>query len=423
MRFLGLGVSGLGYLVMDLKTVTKIGYLVPQFPGQTHIFFWREIAEMEKRGAEVALLSTRKPPSGLIAHSWSDAAMARTHYLGTPNPLDTLSALPRLPWGELLAEGGRDFLKDVAISAGAAVALKRYAKAQGITHVHVHSCGRGALIARLSKHLGGPTYSITLHGPLQDYGPGQRVKWRHAEFATIITDKLIAEMRAEMADDMPDRIILQPMGVDTDHFAPEDVYTAAGPNEPLRIFSCARLNRVKGHQDHFAALRQLIDEGRDIRLEIAGEDDAGGSGFRAELEAEVVRLGLQDHVTLLGAIDADTVRAKLLGAHMFVLASWAEPLGVVYMEAMSCGLPTIGTAAGGVPELITDGVDGILVPPQDPAALARAIARVADDPALAANLSTAGHARIVSGYGAGRGAETLIREITQSPSPSGTIKS
>jgi len=389
--------------------VTKLGYFVPQFPGQTHIFFWREIRELEKRGVDVALFSTRKPAQGLIAHAWSDEAMARTEYLGTPNPLDLLAALPRLPWPELFAQGGRAFLRDVILSAPAARALIRSCRRQGIGHVHVHSCGRAALVAMLAKSMGGPDYSITLHGPLQDYGPGQPVKWRHAKFATIITEKLIAEMRAEMPQDMPSEIYLQPMGVDTDRLSREVPYAPPAPGEPLRIFSCGRLNMVKGHQDHMAAIRTLLDAGHDVYLEIAGQDDDGGSGYRQVLQDRIAELGLKNNVTLLGAIDADAVRDKLLNAHMFVLASWAEPLGVVYMEAMSCGLPTIGTAAGGVPELITDGVDGILVPPQDPDALARAITDLAADPARATRIAAAGRETIVNGYGAGRGAETLMR--------------
>lgn len=64
----------------------KIGYLVPQFPGQTHVFFWREIAALEAMGVEPVLFSTRPPPAGLIAHDWSQAAMARTSYLGQLTP-------------------------------------------------------------------------------------------------------------------------------------------------------------------------------------------------------------------------------------------------------------------------------------------------------------------------------------------------
>jgi glycosyltransferase involved in cell wall biosynthesis len=155
----------------------------------------------------------------------------------------------------------------------------------------------------------------------------------------------------------------------------------------------------------------MIDGGQSAKLEIAGEDDAGGTGFRAELEKRILELGLEDHVTLLGAISAEAVRDKLMSSHAFVLASWSEPLGVAYMEAMSCEVPTIGTDAGGVPELITNGEDGLLVPPKSPEALAEALIKLAKDPDMAASLAKSGRARVVADFDSSRGAEMLIREI------------
>lgn len=397
-----------------MTATRKLGYLVPQFPGQTHIFFWREIAELEKRGVTVDLLSTRPPPAGLVAHDWSAEAISRSTYLGKPDLLAGLAALPRLPFGELMAEaraGGKTMLKDIALSIPAAQRLIRHCRRRGIDHVHVHSCGRAALIAAIARRMGGPRYSLSLHGPLSDYGPGQRFKWRHAAFASIITEKLRAEMQAEMPDALPARLFIQPMGVDTDVLTPDGPYRPVGPGEPLRLFSCGRLNIVKGHQDLMAATRLLLDRGRDVQLAIAGQDDDGGSGYRQVLAARIEELGLGGHVRLLGAVDGARVRDEIRAAHLFVLASWHEPLGVALMEAMSCGTPTIGTNAGGVPELIRDGVDAVLVPPKAPEALADAIAALADDPDRAARLSVAGRQRIVAGFHSGRGAEMLIKGI------------
>ena len=388
-----------------MTTAPKIGYLVPQFPGQTHIFFWREIAEMEKRGAYVRIFSTRPPPKGLIAHDWSAVAMARTLYLGAVKPLAALSALPAVPWAEL-----GQMPKDIALSLSAARQLVTACKAEGIAHVHVHSCGRAALIAAMARRLGGPTYSLTLHGPLQDYGPGQRFKWRGARFATVITEKLLAEVKTAIGGDLPARLLIQPMGVDTDALRRNAPYVPVQPGQTLRLFSCGRLNIVKGHQDLLEVVRLLLDQGQPVTLDIAGEDDDGGSGYRQVLQARIAAFSLGSHVRLLGAIDADAVKAHLIHAHAFVLASWAEPLGVALMEAMSCEVPTIGTAAGGVAELITDGVDGILVPPKNPALMAKAILQLARDPARAVTLGRAGRARIIAGFHAGLGAETLIRE-------------
>lgn len=394
----------------------RLGYLIPQFPGQTHIFFWRELEALQARGVQPVLLSTRPPPPGLISHEWSAEATARTTYLARMDPAAALGGLVRLPPGDLLsAPRGepRAFLRDMAMSIPAARRLVDHARREGIDHVHAHSCGRAALIAALAFRMGGPRYSLTLHGPLEDYGPGQRYKWRHAAFATIITEKLRAEAETELAGYLPSRIAVQAMGVETGRLSRDTPWQPPRPGEPLRIMSCGRLNQVKGHQDLLQAIRMLRNAGHDARLVIAGEDDAGGTGYRRVIEARIAELGLDDAVTLLGAVSEGEVRRHLLEAHVFALASWHEPLGVALMEAMSCEVPTIGTAAGGVAELIRDGQDGILVPPRDPPAMADAILRLAGDPDLARRLGQAGRERIVSGFGAEAGAETLIRLVAE----------
>lgn len=398
----------------------RIGYIVPQFPGQTHIFFWREIRALEAMGHEVHVFSTRKPPRRLISHDWSDRAIARTTYLGHVDPLPAAVALAKLSTRGLplwMLREGPGFARDALITMAAAERLRREAAARGLDHIHAHSCGRVALIACFAHLMGGPRYSLTLHGPLSDYGPGQRVKWRHASFATIITRKILAEIEETLAGSLPERRIIRPMGVDTEKLQRRTPYQPPEHGRPIRIFACGRLNVVKGHQDLMAATRQLLDQGVDVRVEIAGEDDDGGTGYRIELEETLKRLCLQDHVKLLGAIDAGEVKDKLEESHLFVLASWHEPLGVAYMEAMSMGVPTIGTDAGGVPELITDGSTGYLVEPKNPGMLARTIRSLVGDPDALMRLSEAGRLHIVENFRASLGAEVLVEEIERLRNP------
>jgi len=392
----------------------RIGYIVPQFPGQTHIFFWREIQALEAMGHSVHVFSTTEPPEGLIAHDWSQAAIASTAYLGKISPFHSAMGLARmlpkgLP-GDVLREG-LSHGKDALITLGAAHMLKAHAKRLGLDHIHAHSCARSALIANYCHRMGGPRYSVTLHGPLSDYGPGQRVKWRGASFATIITHKILHEIQEQLAGDLPERLLVRPMGVDTEIMRRDTPYQPPEAGRPLQIFCCGRLNIVKGHQDLMTATRQLLDQGVDLRVEIAGEDDDGGTGFRGELEEQIKKLRLQDHVKLLGAIDAGAVRQKLQNAHLFVLASWHEPLGVAYMEAMSMGVPTIGTDSGGVRELIQDGSTGYLVEPKNPGMLARTVRALASDPDALTRLSNAGRSHIEAHFRASLGAETLVHEI------------
>jgi glycosyltransferase involved in cell wall biosynthesis len=396
-----------------MNTAPRLGYLVPQFPGQTHVFFWREIQALRALGVDPVLLSTRLPANTLISHEWSSEAMAATTYLGKGISFAGASSLMRLPVSKLLDElrgEPASIVRDVALALPMAVRLIDVARREKLQHVHAHSLGRAALIAALARLMGGPSYSITLHGPVADYGTGQRLKWGNAAFATIITRQLLAEARA-LDLPLPESVVVQPMGVDVDFLSRDMPWTPPLVGEPIRLFSCARLNPVKGHLETVAAVKMLLERGRAVSLTIAGEDDDGGAGFRKVLEARIAELGVGEAVTLLGAIDGAEVKRRLLESHFFVLASHHEPLGVALMEAMSCEVPVISTAAGGVGELITHGHDGVLVGPKDPVAITEAIIDLADRPAFAAALGRTGRQTIVERFSATLGAETLIREM------------
>ena len=120
---------------------------------------------------------------------------------------------------------------------------------------------------------------------------------------------------------------------------------------------------------------------------------------------------LQKHVNLLGAVDEDEVRKQILDAHYFLLASHNEPLGVALMEAMSCEVPVISTAAGGVAELISDGQDGILVQPRAPEAVAKAIVELVENPVRAQALGQSARRKVIDRFDSTKGAETLVQEI------------
>lgn len=294
--------------------------------------------------------------------------------------------------------------------------LKRVAHDRGISHVHVHSCADSAHIAMFAHLLGGPSYSITLHGSLSDYGPNQREKWRHAAFAVVITERLLGEVRRELAGSLPPTVEIAPMGVETERFVRSAPYRAFSGDCPLRVFSCGRLNPCKGHSDLIRAIAELRARGFDARLEIAGEDERGGGGYHQELAAEIKRAGLDHAVTLLGAVSEQRVLKGLEEAHVFALASLAEPLGVAIMEAMALGTPVAVTGAGGVPELVRDGQDGLLVPPADATAMADAIERIARDVNLAAKLADSARARVVGSFDSKRSASLIAKYVHRRPS-------
>jgi glycosyltransferase involved in cell wall biosynthesis len=401
----------------------KVGVLIPEFPGQTHAFFWRELAALRGLGVEPELVSTRRPPAGIVSQSWAKEAMARTVYLAPPSTADVAAmaaeAARDTPFGTMRA--ARSIVRARGIDrrgrarllglAATGARLARLARRRGWRHVHVHSCGDAAHVAMFANRLAGTPYSLTLHGPLEDYGPNQREKWRYARFAVVITQRLLREVREELDGALPPVVEVAPMGVDVQRFTRSSPYEAWSGRGELRIFSCGRLNPCKGHADLIDALGMLRGRGIDARLAIAGEDEKGGTGYHRELAGHVASAGLDGAVTLLGAVSEERVREGLERAHVFSLASKAEPLGVAIMEAMALEVPVVVTGAGGVPELVRDGQDGLLVPPQSAPELANALERLARDADAARRLAHAARERVVAGFDSSTSARVLARNI------------
>lgn len=391
----------------------RIGFFIPEFPGQTHSFFWREISTLTTHhGLGARIVSTRLPAQP-VRHSWTKEAEA--DYLYPVSPLTLVRLLARLIalLPRLLAQPDTRALLSAKTNWAMllmALRLEEIVHARDIDHLHVHSCANAALIAALLNRVSGQGYSLVLHGPISDYGPHQDYKWRGARFGFVITRKLRGELLAHLPDqpDLAQRLAVVPMGVDTGTFVPGEGPRLEGP---WRWFCCARLNPVKGFDTLLAAASELRAAGRSFTITIAGEDEQGGRGYRGAIEEMIRDAGLGDTVTLLGAVTQERVLAELQAAAGFVLPSLHEPLGVVYMEAMACGLATVGTDGGGVTELIEDGVSGRLVAPRDSAALARAMAEIMDNPTLAQRLGAGGRARILEHFDASRSSAAIAERL------------
>ena len=399
----------------------RLGYLVPEFPGQTHIFFWREMHALRALGVEPEVVSTQVPDARIQSHDWSDAARAQTTYLYPPGVGDSfkgaMAVLGSGPAGwwrtwRSVNEAGREMSRSRATALAVMGAnLAALARRRGWAHVHVHSCADAALVAVFAHRLSGLSYSLTLHGPLGDYGPCQPLKWRHAAFGVIITRRLVDSAKARLRGDLPDDIAIAPMGVDLARFertTPYEPWTGTGP---ARIVSCGRLNRIKGHQELIEAVRLLRDEGLDVRLTICGEDEKGGDGFHRDLQRQIDEAKLGGAVTLTGAVSETRVAEAMDKAHVFALASHHEPLGVAIMEGMAMALPVVSTSAGGVPELVTDGGDGVLVEPKSPERLAEAIRGILHDPDRARALGQAARAKVERSFHSGVSAQVIADRV------------
>jgi glycosyltransferase involved in cell wall biosynthesis len=158
------------------------------------------------------------------------------------------------------------------------------------------------------------------------------------------------------------------------------------PDGDCLAVTVANLRPEKGYDTLIEAARRLVERGVPVRFAAAGSGPLG-----RELAEAHSRLGLGERFRFLGSCD-DTLEL-LAGADLFVLASRQEGLPVALMEATSLGLPIVATAVGGVPQVLTDGVDGLLVPPFSPERLASSLERLVRDPALGAELGQAAMSR------------------------------
>ncbi|MEG4088922.1 exopolysaccharide biosynthesis GT4 family glycosyltransferase EpsE [Microcoleus sp. Pol12B4] len=400
----------------------KIGYFIPQFPGQTHIFLWRERQFLADLGIETDLVSTQPPPRAIASHVWAEEAQKNTVYLFPfaakdfiNSFLEILKAGPAAWWQCLavIAKASDTSLSEkVRLLAWIFVAgkLAGLTKTKGWSHIHVHSCANAANIALFNSILTGSTYSMTLHGPtLEVYGSNQEQKWKNAAFVIVISQLLLNDVKNKLANFLPKQLAVAPMGVNFIEIKRSSPYTPWQEGSPCKIFACGRLNPVKGHKYLVEAVELLRNRGFDVRLQIAGEDEQGGSGYHQDLQKIIEDKSMSECVELLGAVSEQAIRQGLEAAHVFALASLNEGVPVAVMEAMAMEVPAVVTNVGGTSELVDDGVDAVLVQSEKPEEMADAIANLLQNPELALSISQQSRKKIMAKFSHGRSAETLAQ--------------
>jgi len=183
-------------------------------------------------------------------------------------------------------------------------------------------------------------------------------------------------------------------GVDCARFLPPAPGQERGAGEPLRVVLAARMLWDKGVDEFVNAARLLKAENRNLRFVLAGSPDPGNPASipeRALLEWQASGL-----VEWLGHVE--DMPALLAGADIVALPSYREGLPKSLIEAAACARPLITTDVPGCREVVTDGVNGLLVAARDAKALARAVARLQDDPALAHRLGQAARAKALAEF-------------------------
>jgi len=381
----------------------KIAYLVSQYPTIGHSFIFREIRQLRALGLDLRVASIRE--SDRTAESLTpeeQEEMDQTFYVkplglwrAIGQHIATLASGPiRYSRGLIYAIrlGGLDLRKVFLclLYFGEAVIVGRWMEREGLRHVHAHFSSTVALIATRAFSI---TMSATIHGPDEFTDPAGywlREKIDTAVFLVAISEYGRSQLMNACDYQQWNKLEVVPLGVEPwaltgrpfrDHPA------------PFQIFYVGRLAPVKGVHLLIAAVDRLLKEGRDVRLRLVGDGPE-----RWKLEGDVKRRDLNSRVVFEGQIHTDQVRALLNDADVFAMSSFAEGLPVVLMEAMSMVIPCVAPQIGGIPELIRNGIDGLLVPPSNHEELARAIAVLMDDPALRRRLGEAGRKQVLEKY-------------------------
>lgn len=406
---------------IDYEPGATVAYVMNGFPRLSETFIAHEIHQLERAGLRLRLFVVKReneahvhPVVGAIrapltylskASSLSGAtlvgwlrdnlpAFARAHLaVAARHPLRyarTLATAARLTWRHWPR---KVFVKEF-VQAGeiaAAVITER-----DVQHLHGHFCHGVATITWFASRLTGIPFSFTAHAKdiyQAELNPGDLLerKLDAARFVATCTCANADVLRARHA--RPDDVRTIYHGLDTDYFCPAP--HAPASDRPL-ILAVGRLVEKKGFDQLIEACALLKQQGVRFACTIVGEEGSAGEALRIQIR----RLGLTDAVKLHGAVTQDQLRDIYRGAHAFALPCQIMEDGDrdgfpnVLAEAMAMGVPVVSTTISGIPEMIDDGVHGLLVEPRDPWALAGALQRVLTDARLHAELARAARARI-----------------------------
>jgi glycosyltransferase involved in cell wall biosynthesis len=308
------------------------------------------------------------------------------------------AALVAHPDGELLrrAAEGLDLVPLAArteMDLSAAWRLSRVLKRLRPDVIHAHD-PHGVAMAALALSMSGSTPSPSLVASRRvDFHlkNNSLSRWKHRQVDCFIAASE-AIRRMLIADGVPaDRAVTVHEGVDISHIlaAPAvNVHEALWlPHQAPLVGNVAALVPHKGQRYLIEAAHLVVREIADARFVIFGEGE-----LREHLERMVHEHNLEKHVLLPGF--RTDVLGCIKGFDVFAMSSVTEGLGTSILDAMACKTPIVATRTGGIPEIVEDGVNGLLVPPRDAPALARAIVRMLLDEPRRKTLAEAGFARV-----------------------------
>jgi len=382
----------------------KLGYLVSQYPALSHTFVLREVLTLRRCGIDVRVVSVRECDRPMTALSPDEAEEAqRTFSVIGAGAIHALLAnvrvLCRHPLGYLsgllyawsLSRGTPRLLVRYTWYFLEAVVAGNYFERHAVADIHTHFSSTVVLIlARVFR----VRYSLTVHGSgefVDVVGFHLAEKVAGAHFVATIGQYGMSQVMNASNSAHWHKVVVLPLGVDVDAFRPKA--REREPEGPFRLLSVGRLSAPKGYPMLIEAVVLLRGRGRNVRLTLVGDGPE-----RDTLEKLIALRAVGDAVRLAGACNHDRLADYYDASDAFVLSSFLEGVPVVLMEAMAMELPCVATWITGIPELIDQGVEGLLVAPASAAALATAVERLMDDPDEARRLGAAARRKVIAKY-------------------------
>lgn len=389
----------------------RIAYLTSQYPATSHTFIRREVTALRALGVDVQTFSIRAPADAeLIAVQDQEEAASTFTLLTQP-----LASYLRRHFAELLSRplayahtlvlalqhrppGIRAMLLSLA-HFGEAIMLSFELRRRGIDHLHNHFANSGASVGLLASRNAGLPWSFTIHGISEfDYPAGLLLpeKVAAASFVACVSYFGRAQAYRLLDREQWGKLKIVRCGLELDQL-PTPKPRMRGP----QFIAVGRLSSEKGISGLLEALSNVA---ADIRPQLL---IVGDGPMRGELDQLVDLLGLGDWVRFAGRLPEAETLAAIAQSDVLVLPSFMEGLPIVLMEAMAMGKPVIATRVAGIPELVEDGVNGLLFTPSDWHQLAEKIAKLAKDEALREELGSAGPRSIAREFNVRRSAERL----------------
>lgn len=387
---------------------TTVAYLTKRFPRLSETFILDEILGIEAASVPLRLYAGADPGEPVTQ---PDVGRVRSpvSYLRRPGVVPALRTAHEaaVAHATLFKADPRRYARAFAhlvrypdrraavrhfITAGR---LVRRLRADRARHVHAAFAHSPAEIAHYAHLLSGLPFSFAGHAKdLYTSNPVTlAARARAAEFVLVCSESAARELERRVGPGA--RVVLQYHGVDAERFMPREQLDRR--DAPVRILAVGRLVEKKGYPVLLDAIAAVVRTGRRVSCEIVG------SGTQeAALRQQIARHGLEQTVSLSGSRTHQQIAATYRSADLFVQSSVVLSSGDrdgipnALLEAMASELAVVASAVAGIPEVVHDGINGLLVPPGDPAALASDLIRCVDSPALRRRLGAAARAHVVA---------------------------